>query len=309
MATKTKRGGVRRRRTKSLSSKGKSQVNLRRTKSDGSKSDGRKSKGSKSESSKMIRPGPVDLLNHGEGDKRYQTPRPGLVTPFGVTPNCTDNTVSSDPNENNCYIDPINFNCLNLDTAVQHPKPGSKKWCFERDSICQWLLSRPRGERDDPFGQGSFGEYDPWIRATCSKHLAAQKAEIQHRARQADLIRARERQHDTPAEQHAEGQHATAFALAATTQHATLDVTNAIQALAASRAHLSAERDLYSVLQGNRAHPVLLLRVRRAIGVEEDAVMRAADGLRRALREAGATEDANMQTADGLRRALRAAHR
>ena len=67
-------------------------------------------------------------------------------------PNCTKN--HSDIKKENCFIDPINLDCLTRDEVVQNPTDDKK--CFNRNEICRWLKTKPAGVNDDPETRKNF---------------------------------------------------------------------------------------------------------------------------------------------------------
>ena len=67
-------------------------------------------------------------------------------------PNCTKN--HSDIKKENCFIDPINLDCLTKDEVVQNPTDDKK--CFNRNEICRWLRTKPAGVNDDPETRKNF---------------------------------------------------------------------------------------------------------------------------------------------------------
>ena len=67
-------------------------------------------------------------------------------------PNCTKN--HSDIKKGDCFIDPINLDCLTKDEVVQNPTDDKK--CFNRNEICRWLRTKPAGVNDDPETRKNF---------------------------------------------------------------------------------------------------------------------------------------------------------
>ena len=67
-------------------------------------------------------------------------------------PNCTKN--HSDIKKGDCFIDPINLDCLRKDEVVQNPTDNKK--CFNRNEICRWLRTKPPGVNDDPETRKNF---------------------------------------------------------------------------------------------------------------------------------------------------------
>ena len=103
-------------------------------------------------------------------------------------PNCTKNY--SDIKKGDCFIDPINLDCLTKDEVVQNPTDDKK--CFNRNEICRWLRSKPPGINDDPETRKNFPA--GWQVENCNKEKPLRispRLINHHRSDREELIRER----------------------------------------------------------------------------------------------------------------------